>query len=224
MLPTQLPSVAGQDAVIFRSNHWSNDGKGQKCHNFLSTYVSSVVLLLVLWAHDHSAHPNKIFFLSLLPVPPLSRSMLSPWWAPQPGTDSLLNFAFLTEPFHLRFFLTLWLLCLTVLVLGALLSSFLEEALYKCSIWMNEWIIYLCNSCNQVMGVETSAYIDMLRLPALELRWPLQGLMATTISNSCSLFCITWPTAQDITKESGYTQLHSKFLHHTAPGLVYFLH
>ena len=33
------------------------------------------------------------------------------------------------------------LLCLTVLVLGALLSSFLEEALYKCSIWMNEWMI-----------------------------------------------------------------------------------
>src|SRR6218665_3154383 len=32
------------------------------------------------------------------------------------------------------FFLTLRLLCLTVLVLGALLSSFLEEALYKCSI------------------------------------------------------------------------------------------
>ena len=49
-------------------------------------------------------------------------------------TASLLNFAFLTEPLHLRFFLTLRLLCLTVLVLGALLSSFLEEALYKCSI------------------------------------------------------------------------------------------
>ena len=47
---------------------------------------------------------------------------------------SLLNFAFLIELFHLRFFLTLRLFCLTVLVLGALLSSFLEEALYKCSI------------------------------------------------------------------------------------------
>ena len=81
-----------------------------------------------------SAHPSKVSFLSLLPVPPLSRSVTSPWWAPQPGTASLLNFAFLTEPLHLRFFLTLILLCLTVLVLGALLSSFLEEALYKCSI------------------------------------------------------------------------------------------
>src|SRR6218665_3013284 len=30
--------------------------------------------------------------------------------------------------------ITLRLLCVTVLVLGALLSSFLEEALYKCSI------------------------------------------------------------------------------------------
>jgi len=46
----------------------------------------------------------------------------------------LLNFAFLIEPFHLHFFLTLRLLYLTMLVFGALLSSFLEEALYKCSI------------------------------------------------------------------------------------------
>src|SRR6218665_3504312 len=30
-------------------------------------------------------------------------SVPSPWWAPQPGTASLLNFAFLTEPLHLRF-------------------------------------------------------------------------------------------------------------------------
>src|SRR6218665_9575 len=36
--------------------------------------------------------------------PPLSRSVPSPWWAPQPGTASLLNFAFLTQPPHLRFF------------------------------------------------------------------------------------------------------------------------
>src|SRR6218665_2670728 len=36
-------------------------------------------------------------------VPPLSRSVPSPWWAPQPGTASLLNFAFLTEPLHLLF-------------------------------------------------------------------------------------------------------------------------
>src|SRR6218665_1834326 len=100
----------------------------------MSTYVNAVVLLLVLLARDHSVHPNKVSFLSLLPVPPLNRSVHSPWWAPQPGTASLLNFVFLTEPLHLRFFLTLRLLCLTVLVLGALLSSFLEEALYKCSI------------------------------------------------------------------------------------------
>jgi len=38
------------------------------------------------------------------------------------------------------FFLTLRLLCLTVLALGALLSSFLEEALYKCSMCMNKWM------------------------------------------------------------------------------------
>src|SRR6218665_2382848 len=97
-------------------------------------HVFNVVLLLVLSVRDRSAHPNKVSFLSLLPVPPLSRSVPSLWWAPQPGTASLLNFAFLTEPLRLRFFLTLRLLCLTVLVLGAFLSSFLEEVLYKCSI------------------------------------------------------------------------------------------
>jgi len=37
--------------------------------------------LLVLWARDRSAHPNRVFFLSLLPVPPLSRSTHSQWWA-----------------------------------------------------------------------------------------------------------------------------------------------
>ena len=45
-----------------------------------------------------------------------------------------VQYVFLIEPFHLRFFLTLRLLCLTVLVLGVLLSSFIEEALYKGSI------------------------------------------------------------------------------------------
>ena len=45
------------------------------------------------------------------------------------------------------FFLTLRLHCLTVLVLGALLSSFLEEALYKCSIWMNEWMWHESSPC-----------------------------------------------------------------------------
>ena len=51
-------------------------------------------------------------------------------------------------PSHLRifirtlspaFFLTLRLLFLAVLESGAPLSSSLEEALYKCSIWMSEW-------------------------------------------------------------------------------------
>src|SRR6218665_3524237 len=95
--------------------------------------VFSCLSILIFSCHP-SAHPNKVFFLSILPVPPPSRSALSPWWTPQPGTASLLNFAFLIEPFHLRFFLALRLLCLPVLVLGALLNSFLEEALYKCSI------------------------------------------------------------------------------------------
>jgi len=44
--------------------------------------------------------------------------------------------------------------CLTVLVLGALLSSFLEEALYKCSIWMNEWII----QCTEVHRISVYRY------------------------------------------------------------------
>src|SRR6218665_2300095 len=81
---------------------------------------------------SHSIHPPT--FPSIHQSNTKTISVPSPWWAPQPGTASLLNFAFLTERLHLRFFLTLRLLCLTVLVLGALLSSFLEEALYKCSI------------------------------------------------------------------------------------------
>ena len=46
------------------------------------------------------------------------------------------------EPCHLRFFLNLRLLFLAVLESGAPLSSSLEEALYKCSVWMNEWICF----------------------------------------------------------------------------------
>ena len=45
---------------------------------------------------------------------------------------SLLDFVFLIEPCHLRFY-HLKTAILAVLELGAPLSSFLEEALYKCS-------------------------------------------------------------------------------------------
>src|SRR6218665_3867253 len=50
-------------------------------------------------------------------------------WNGLPSELSIFNRT--TSP---AFFFTLRLLCLTVLVLEALLSSFLEEALYKCSI------------------------------------------------------------------------------------------
>jgi len=63
----------------------------------------------------------------------LSRSVHSPWWDPGSWMASLLNFVHvcLIQHFHLRIFLTLILrlLLLTVLVLGALLSGFLEVAL-----------------------------------------------------------------------------------------------
>src|SRR6218665_2480227 len=39
-----------------------------------------------------------------LPLVPFACTSTKQWWAPQPGTASLLNFAFLTEPLHLRFF------------------------------------------------------------------------------------------------------------------------
>src|SRR6218665_1115503 len=67
-------------------------------------------------------------------VPPLSRAVLFPWWVPQSGMGSLLNFGLCLEPCHLRFFLNLRLLFLAVLESGAPLSSSLEEALYKCSV------------------------------------------------------------------------------------------
>src|SRR6218665_1665863 len=60
-------------------------------------------------------------FLAISPVPPLSRSALSPWWAPQPGPFRTSHF---NRILSLAFLLTLRLLCLTVLVLGALLGSF----------------------------------------------------------------------------------------------------
>ena len=86
--------------------------------------------------------PNRVFSLFRLPAPPLSRAMDSLWWTPRPGMGSLLNFVFFPDPYHLCFSLTLKLLYLAVLELGAPLSSFLEEALYKCSIWMND-----CQRC-----------------------------------------------------------------------------
>src|SRR6218665_2289491 len=93
--------------------------------NFLNSNAAPYCQPPLWYVTNKSSYPN-VSFLSLLPVPPLSRSALSPWWAPQPGTAYLLSFTFLIEPFHL-FFLSLGLLCLTVLVLGALLSSFLRR-------------------------------------------------------------------------------------------------
>jgi len=80
-------------------------------------------------------------FITTTSVPPLSRAVLFPWWVPLSGMGSLLNFGISIEPCHLRFFLNLRLLFLAVLESGAPLSSSLEEALYKCSVWMNEWTI-----------------------------------------------------------------------------------
>jgi len=50
------------------------------------------------------------------------------------GIVSLLNFVFFLGPCHQRFFLTLRLLFLAMLELGAPLGSFIEEALHKYSI------------------------------------------------------------------------------------------
>src|SRR6218665_3654828 len=97
----------------------------------VSTFVSSVVISLVLRARDPFAHLNRVFSWSrlLVHVPPISRAVLFPWWIPQSGMGSLLNFGLCLEPGHLRFFLNLRLLFLAVLESGAPLSSSLEEAL-----------------------------------------------------------------------------------------------
>src|SRR6218665_1749706 len=64
---------------------------------------------------------------------------------------SLLNFGFSLETCHLRFFLNLTLLFLAMLESGAPLSSSLEEALYKCSICMND------ENCTERVGSVTSS-------------------------------------------------------------------
>src|SRR6218665_1299134 len=100
----------------------------------LFTFVSFVVLSIVLGARAPFAHLSGVFSWSCLLVPPLSRVVLFPWWVPRSGMGFLLNFGFSLEPCHLRFFLNLRLLFLAVLESGAPLSSSLEEALYKCSV------------------------------------------------------------------------------------------
>src|SRR6218665_728536 len=70
------------------------------------TFVSYVVLSIVLCARDPFAHLNRVFFWSRLLVHPLSRAVLFPWWIPRSGMGSLLNFGFSLEPCHLRFFST----------------------------------------------------------------------------------------------------------------------
>src|SRR6218665_2388284 len=91
------------------------------------TFVSSVVLSIVLCARDPFTHLNRVFSWSRLLVPPLSRAVLFPCGS------SIWN-GFSLEICHLRFFLNLRVLFLAVLESGSPLSSILEEALYKCSV------------------------------------------------------------------------------------------
>src|SRR6218665_903159 len=74
---------------------------------------------------------QQVFFLVSSAVPLLSRAAHFPWWAPRPGMGYLPNIVFFLEPSHLRFFLTLRLLLLALLELGAHLSSFPENTLYE---------------------------------------------------------------------------------------------
>src|SRR5688572_15968442 len=91
-------------------------------------------LSLVLGALDPSAHLNRDSYLSLLLEPPLCRIALSLWGVPRPGMASLWSFALFLGPSLPRSLLTLKRFFLAVLESGAPLSSFLEGALYKCSI------------------------------------------------------------------------------------------
>ena len=121
-----------------------------RCLLGMSTFVSSVVISLVLWARDRSAHPNRVFSLSRLHEPPLSRAPHSPWWAPRTGIGYLMNFVFFLELIVICVFLTLSLPLLAVLELRALLSSFPDNTcrptLYKWSIWKNQWmwVVIIC--------------------------------------------------------------------------------
>ena len=84
----------------------------------------------------------------------------SPWWALRPGMAFLLNFLFFLELCQLRFLLTLRRT--NLLELGAPPSNFLEEALYKCSIWMNdEWILSTLHMASRLLSIIISYKLQL---------------------------------------------------------------
>src|SRR3984885_10283857 len=83
-------------------------------------------------APDHSAHLSRVSYRFRLPVPPSGRTVPFLFWALRPGMDFLWSYVFSRGLFLLRFFLVLKPFSFAALGLGAPLSRFLEEALYKC--------------------------------------------------------------------------------------------
>lgn len=98
-------------------------------------FASSAALSLeqLGWALDRSAHPNRILHqakLCSLSDEPLNLEWLYAWASPTafPGH------------YPIDSFLTQRLIFLAMLELEALLNSFLEGTLYKCSIWTNNHV------------------------------------------------------------------------------------
>jgi len=95
------------------------------------------------WALNRSASLNRVFSLflySVLPLPPTKQNLVFSVLSPRPGKASLVSFVPFPRTLCLAFFSRLRSLLIAMLELRAplTLSSFLEGALYKCSIWITE--------------------------------------------------------------------------------------
>ena len=112
---------------------------GWPCQKSLPTEtntINSEIVIIKLHPPKQSLCSSKQGLLHVPFVwPPLGRTMLFRLWDPRAGMVSLLSFASFLGPYLSRSFLTWRLLSLAVLESGAPLSSFLEGALYKCSIF-----------------------------------------------------------------------------------------
>src|ERR1700733_11438488 len=94
--------------------------------------MNFVTLSSVMEAPDHSAHHSRVSSRFRLPVPPPGRTVPFLFWAFRLGMGTLWSYVFSRGLPHLCFCLVLKPFFFAALELGAPLSRFLEEALYKC--------------------------------------------------------------------------------------------
>src|ERR1700733_1050711 len=105
----------------------------------LSISRNFAALSSALEAPDHSAHLSWVSSRFRLPVPLSGRTVPFLFWALRPGMGSLWSYMYVFSRglSHLCSFLVLKPFSFAALELGAPLSRFLEEALYKCPLNVN---------------------------------------------------------------------------------------